>query len=83
MDSPGMIMRMPGIGSQYLMGYYDSNKNMFDEAKTYKVTLPKGIPAAATVTTSVYTGRAEVVGKRPNRRERPDADRELGPPPLI
>jgi hypothetical protein len=54
MDSPGMIMRMPRIGSQYLMGYYDSNKNMFDGAKTYKVTLPKGIPAAAFWSLTLY-----------------------------
>ena len=47
LDSPGMIMRLPRVGSQYLMGFLDANKNAFDGGKTYKVTLPKGIPAAA------------------------------------
>ena len=27
MDSPGMIMRLPNVGSQYLMGFTDADKN--------------------------------------------------------
>ena len=42
LDSPGMIMRIPGVGSQYLMGFLDAGKNNLDGGKTYKVTLPKG-----------------------------------------
>ena len=38
LDSPGMIMRIPGVGSQYLMGFLDSNGTPFDGGKTYKVT---------------------------------------------
>ena len=45
LDSPGMIMRIPDVGSQYLMGFLDADKNPFDGAKTYKVTLPPNIPA--------------------------------------
>ena len=30
MDSPGMIMRLPNVGSQYLMGFTDADKNTFD-----------------------------------------------------
>ena len=41
MDSPGMIMRLPNVGSQYLMGFTDADKNPFDGGKTYKVTLPQ------------------------------------------
>ncbi|MBK1722987.1 hypothetical protein CKO23_12095 [Thiocystis violacea] len=47
LDSPGMIMRIPGVGSQYLMGFLDAEGQACDGAKTYKVTLPKDIPAAA------------------------------------
>ena len=43
--TPGMAMRLPGIGSQYLFATVDASKQYFDGAKTYKVTLPKGIPA--------------------------------------
>ncbi|TIM28881.1 MAG: DUF1254 domain-containing protein [Mesorhizobium sp.] len=44
--TPGMAMRLTGIGSQYLFALADADKNYFDGAKTYKVTLPKGIPEA-------------------------------------
>ena len=43
--TPAMAMRVTGIGSQYLFATLDADKNYFDGAKTYKVTLPKGIPA--------------------------------------
>ena len=43
--TPAMAMRLPGIGSTYLWTMLDSDGNYFDGAKTYKVTLPKGIPA--------------------------------------
>ena len=42
--TPGMAMRLTGIGSQYLLAMTDADKNYFDGAKTYKCTLPKGIP---------------------------------------
>ena len=54
LDSPGMIMRIPGVGSQYLMGFLDANKNPFDGAKTYKVTLPPNIPARAFWSFTLY-----------------------------
>jgi len=44
--TPAMAMRLPGIGSQYLFAMVDANKQYFDGGKTYKVTLPKGIPEA-------------------------------------
>jgi hypothetical protein len=44
--TPAMIMRLPEIGSQYLMAFQDADKNVFDGAKTYKVTLPPNVPAA-------------------------------------
>ncbi len=42
--TPAMCMRIPGVGSQYLIASKDADKNYFDGAKTYKVVLPKGIP---------------------------------------
>ncbi|MCB2189745.1 MAG: DUF1254 domain-containing protein [Deltaproteobacteria bacterium] len=45
LDSPGMIMRIPRVGSQYLMCFADSVGDPFDGAKTYRLVLPKGIPA--------------------------------------
>ena len=43
--TPAMAMRLTGIGSTYLWTMVDVNGDYFDGAKTYKVTLPKGIPA--------------------------------------
>ncbi|MCO8123135.1 DUF1254 domain-containing protein [Stieleria sp. TO1_6] len=43
--TPAMAMRLPGIGSTYLWTMLDSDGNYFDGAKTYKVTLPKDVPA--------------------------------------
>ena len=43
--TPAMSMpSLTGIGSQYLFATLDADKQYFDGAKTYKVTLPKGIP---------------------------------------
>jgi hypothetical protein len=44
--TPAMAMRVTGIGSQYLLATLDADKSYFDGGKTYKVTLPKGIPEA-------------------------------------
>jgi hypothetical protein len=45
LDSPGLIMRIPRVGSQYLMAGRDSEGTLFDGSMSYKVTLPKDIPA--------------------------------------
>jgi hypothetical protein len=44
--TPAMCMRLTGVGSQYLISSIDPNGEPFDGAKTYRVTLPKDIPAA-------------------------------------
>lgn len=54
LDSPAMIMRIPGVGSQYLINFLDANGVQYDGAKTYKVTLPKDIPAEAFWSFTVY-----------------------------
>jgi len=43
--TPAMAMRLPGIGSTYLWTMLDAEGHYFDGSKTYKVTLPKDIPA--------------------------------------
>ena len=65
LDSPGMIMRLPGVGSQYLMGFLDSEGNAYDGAKTYKVTLPKGIPAAAFWSLILYDNQSRSMLQTP------------------
>lgn len=70
LDSPGMIMRVPRIGSQYLMGFLDGNKNDLDGGKTYKVTLPKGIPAAAFWSFTLYDNQSRSMLDTPQRYPR-------------
>jgi hypothetical protein len=67
MDSPGMIMRLPNVGSQYLMGFTDAGKTPLDGGKTYKVTLPKDIPAAAFWSFTVYDNQTRSMLQTPQR----------------
>jgi hypothetical protein len=70
LDSPGMIMRIPEVGSQYLMGFLDSNGNPYDGGKTYKVTLPKGIPARAFWSFTLYDNQSRSMLDTPQRYPR-------------
>jgi hypothetical protein len=67
MDSPGMIMRLPNVGSQYLMGFMDADKNYLDGGKTYKVTLPANIPAAKFWSFIVYDNQTRSMLQTPQR----------------
>jgi hypothetical protein len=67
LDSPGMIMRIPEVGSQYLMGFLDKDKNPYDGAKTYKVTLPKNIPARAFWSFTLYDNQTRSMLDTPQR----------------
>ncbi|RWP63136.1 DUF1254 domain-containing protein [Mesorhizobium sp.] len=70
LDSPGMIMRIPGVGSQYLMGYLDPDGTPFEGAKTYKVTLPKDIPAKAFWSFTLYDNQTRSMLQTPQKYPR-------------
>jgi hypothetical protein len=70
LDSPGMIMRIPDVGSQYLMGFLDADKNPFDGTKTYKVTLPPNIPAGKFWSFTVYGNQSRSMLDTPQRYPR-------------
>jgi hypothetical protein len=70
LDSPGMIMNIPGVGSQYLMGFLDANGDAFDGAKTYKVTLPKDIPARAFWSFTLYDNQTRSMLATPQKYPR-------------
>ena len=68
--TPGMAMRVPGIGSQYLWTIVDADKQPFDGAKTYKVTLPKDIPYANFWSFIVYDNQTRSMLDTPQRYPR-------------
>ena len=70
LDSPGMIMRIPDVGSQYLMGFLDANGEPFDGGRTYKVTLPKGIPAGRFWSFTLYDNQTRSMLQTPQRYPR-------------
>lgn len=67
LDSPAMIMRIAGIGSQYLVGFLDDSGQPFDGTKTYKVTLPKGIPARAFWSLTLYDNQTRSMLQTPQK----------------
>jgi hypothetical protein len=68
--TPAMAMRMTGIGSQYLLASVDADKNYFDGSKTYKVTLPKGIPEANFWSLTLYDNQTRSMLDTPQRYPR-------------
>ena len=70
LDSPGMIMRIPGVGSQYLMGFLDADGNPFDGAKTYKVVLPPKVPAEAFWSLTLYDNQTRSMLRTPQNYPR-------------
>ncbi len=70
LDSPGMIMNIPGVGSQYLMGFLDGTGAPMDGAKTYKVTLPKDVPAKAFWSFTVYDNQTRSMLQTPQKYPR-------------
>jgi len=65
--TPAMAMRLTRIGSQYLLALVDADKNHFDGAKTYKVTLPKGIPQANFWSLTLYDNMTRSMLDTPQR----------------
>src|SRR5262245_16295665 len=68
--TPAMAMRVTGIGLQYLLAFLDAEKNFFDGAKTYKVTLPKGIPAEKFWSLTLYDNQTRSMLDTPQRYPR-------------
>jgi hypothetical protein len=77
--TPAMAMRLTGIGSQYLLVVLDADKNHFDGAKTYKVTLPKGIPEANFWSLTVYDNMTRSMLDTPQRYPRAGSQRYPSP----
>lgn len=65
--TPAMCMRLTGIGSQYLLNAVDSNANYLDGSRTYKCTLPAGIPEANFWSITLYDNQTRSMLQTPQR----------------
>ena len=68
--TPAMCMRLTGVGSQYLIANVDTNGKPFVGSKTYKVVLPKDIPAARFWSFTVYDNQTRSMLQTPQRYPR-------------
>ena len=68
--TPAMAMRLTGVGSQYLFASKDANGDFFDGAKTYKVVLPKDIPAEAFWSLTLYDNQTRSMLQTPQKYPR-------------
>ena len=68
--TPAMCMRLTDIGSQYIGTFVDSNGEYFDGGKTYKCTLPKGIPAGKFWSFTLYDNQTRSMLDTPQRYPR-------------
>ena len=53
-NTPAMAWKLVGKGSQYAWGYLDSKGNYLDGGKTYRMNLPKDVPAGNFMSIVVY-----------------------------
>ena len=68
--TPAMCMRLTGVGSQYLIANIDSNGEPFNGLQTYKLVLPKDIPAARFWSFTVYDNQSRSMLQTPQRYPR-------------
>lgn len=68
--TPAMAMRLPDVGSQYLIAMLDADKNYLDGARTYKVILPKGIPENKFWSFTLYDNQTRSMLQTPQRYPR-------------
>jgi len=55
--TPAMVVPIIGGGSQYSMGLRDSDGSPFDGAKTYRIVVPKDVPARRFWALTVYASQ--------------------------
>ncbi len=73
--TPAMCMRLTNVGSQYVMGFTDANRELFDGAKTYRVTLPPNIPQERFWSLTLYDNETRSMLQTPQRFPRAGSQR--------
>jgi hypothetical protein len=77
--TPAMIMRLTDIGSQYLIQTVDAKGEYFDGSNTYKVTLPKDVPAGKFWSFTVYDNQTRSMLDTPQRYPRAGSQSDPSP----
>ncbi len=77
--TPAMCMLLPNAGSQYLVANVDAQGVPFDGSKTYKVVLPKDIPAARFWSFTVYDNQSRSMLQTPQLFPRVGSQRYPSP----
>ena len=78
--TPAMCMRLTGVGSQYLIANVDAAGEPFDGAKTYRVSLPKDIPAARFWSLNLYDNQTRSMLQTAQRYPRAGSQSTPHPP---
>ena len=68
--TPAMIMRLTGIGSQYLGAFVDAKGEYLNGSRTYKMTLPPNIPAEKFWSLTLYDNQSRSMLDTPQRYPR-------------
>jgi hypothetical protein len=68
--TPAMCMRLTGVGSQYLIAGFDSEKDYFDGARNYRLSLPPNIPEDNFWSVTVYDNQTRSMLRTPQRYPR-------------
>jgi hypothetical protein len=77
--TPAMSAKMVGVGSQYGIAAVDAEGNYLDGSKTYRLTLPKGIPAKDFWSVTLYDPQTRSMLQTP-RTARPTLSSQSGNP---
>jgi hypothetical protein len=65
--TPAQCMRLIGVGSQYIFAHVDADGDPLDGAKTYRLRLPKDIPAARFWSLTLYDNQTRTLLDTPQR----------------
>lgn len=68
--TPSMVMRLAGIGSQYLIAFLDNQNQTLDGAKSYRLKLPSPIPAAQFWSVTLYDNQTRSMLSTPQNYPR-------------
>lgn len=77
--SPAMSVKMVGVGSQYGVAAVDAEGNYLDGSKTYRLTLPDGIPAKDFWSVTLYDPQTRSLLQTP-RTVKPSLSSQSGNP---